>query len=147
MSKRAKFFYNGLLLSAVGLAMRAVGLFLGAYISGVIGAEGVGLQSLIATVYSFAVTLATSGVSLSVTRLVAASIGEGGVGGERILRGAFIYAFLFGAGATLLLLLLAEPIGIYILSDTRVSGALPSATRSLFTRSCCAAEPTSRSSR
>ena len=124
MSKRAKFFYNGLLLSAVGLAMRAVGLFLGAYISGVIGAEGVGLQSLIATVYSFAVTLATSGVSLSVTRLVAASIGEGGVGGERILRGAFIYAFLFGAGATLLLLLLAEPIGIYILSDTRVSGAL-----------------------
>jgi stage V sporulation protein B len=124
MSKRAKFFYNGLLLSAVGLAMRAVGLFLGAYISGVIGAEGVGLQSLIATVYSFAVTLATSGVSLSVTRLVAASIGEGGGGSERILRGAFLYAFLFGLGATLLLLLAAEPIGVFILSDTRVSGAL-----------------------
>ncbi len=124
MSKRARFFYNGLLLSVVGLAMRAVGLFLGAYISGAIGAEGVGLQSLIGTVYSFAVTLATSGVSLSVTRLVAASIGEGGGGGERILRGAFLYAFLFGAGATLLLLLLAEPIGVFILSDTRVASAL-----------------------
>ncbi|MBQ7343943.1 MAG: polysaccharide biosynthesis C-terminal domain-containing protein [Clostridia bacterium] len=124
MSKRARFFYNGLLLSVVGLVMRAVGLFLGAYISGAIGAEGVGLQSLIGTVYSFAVTLATSGVSLSVTRLVAASIGEGGGGGERILRGAFLYAFLFGAGATLLLLLLAEPIGLYILDDTRVASAL-----------------------
>jgi len=124
MSKRVKFFYNGLLLSAVGLAMRAVGLFLGAYISGAIGAEGVGLQSLIGTVYSFAVTLATSGVSLSVTRLVAASIGDGGGGGERLLRGAFLYAFLFGAGATLLLLLAAEPIGVFVLSDARVSGAL-----------------------
>ena len=50
MSKRVRFFYNGLLLSAVGLVMRAVGLFLGAYISGVIGAEGIGLQSLIGTV-------------------------------------------------------------------------------------------------
>ena len=99
MSKRVRFFYNGLLLSAVGLVMRAVGLFLGAYISGVIGAEGIGLQSLIGTVYSFAVTLATSGVGLSVTRLVAASIGEGRADGERILRGAFMYAFLFGLGA------------------------------------------------
>ena len=50
MSKRVRFFSNGLLLSAVGLVLRAVGLFLGAYISGVIGAEGIGLQSLIGTV-------------------------------------------------------------------------------------------------
>ena len=124
MSKRVRFFYNGLLLSAVGLVMRAVGLFLGAYISGVIGAEGIGLQSLIGTVYSFAVTLATSGVGLSVTRLVAASIGEGRADGERILRGAFMYAFLFGLGAMLLLFTLAFPIGLYILSDTRVAAAL-----------------------
>ena len=76
MSKKRKFLLNGLVLTMVGLVMRAVALYLGAYISGVIGAEGIGLQSLIGTVYSLAVTLATSGVGLSVTRLVAASIGE-----------------------------------------------------------------------
>ena len=124
MSKRVKFFYNGVLLSIVGLAMRAVGLFLGAYISGIIGAEGIGLQGLIGTVYSFAVTLATSGVGLSVTRLVAASIGEGRADGERILKGAFLDAFLFGILATALLFTLAGPIGLYILSDTRVAVAL-----------------------
>ena len=100
MTKQKRFFYNGIVLSLVGFAMRAVALLLGAYISGAIGAEGVGLQGLIATVYAFAVTFATSGASLSVTRLVAASIGEGD-GGERILRAAFLYAAIFGTLATL----------------------------------------------
>ena len=68
MTKRRRFLFNGLILTLVGLAMRGSALFLGAYIAGVIGAEGIGLQGLIATVYSLAVTLATSGVSLSVTR-------------------------------------------------------------------------------
>ena len=54
MSKRVKFFYNGILLTSVGFAMRAAGLFLGAHISAAIGAEGIGLSGLITTVYSFA---------------------------------------------------------------------------------------------
>lgn len=124
MSKKKNFLFNGLILTLVGLVMRAVALFLGAYISGVIGAEGIGLQSLIGTVYSLAVTLATSGVGLSVTRLVAASIGDGQGEGERILRGAFIYAAVFGSAATVLLLLLSAPVGIYFLADVRVVKAL-----------------------
>ena len=124
MSKKKNFLFNGLILTLVGLVMRAVALFLGAYISGVIGAEGIGLQSLIGTVYSLAVTLATSGVGLSVTRLVAASIGDGQGEGERILHGAFIYAAVFGSAATVLLLLLSAPVGIYFLADVRVVKAL-----------------------
>ena len=83
MSVKRRFIYNGIILTLVGFAMRGVALFLGAYITSEIGAEGVGLQGLVATVYSFAVTFATSGVSLSVTRLVASSIGEG-KGGTRV---------------------------------------------------------------
>ena len=125
MSKRVKFFYNGILLTLVGFAMRAAGLFLGAYISGAIGAEGVGLSGLITTVYAFAVTFATSGVSLSVTRLVAAAIGEGDVGeGERVLRGAFLYASVFGALATVALFTLSGTIGALVLSDMRAVMAL-----------------------
>lgn len=125
MSKRTKFFYNGILLTLVGFAMRAVGLFLGAYISGVIGAEGVGVQSLIMTVYSFALTFATSGVSLSVTRLVASAVGEGKPGESgRILRGAMLYAVLFGVGATVLLFTLSGVIGRVAISDVRTVSAL-----------------------
>ncbi len=124
-SSRLKFFYNGTMLTLVGFAMRAAGLFLGAYISSAIGAEGVGLQSLVMTVYSFAVTLATSGVSLSVTRLVAAVIGENRADeGDKILRGAFLYAFLFGAAATAAMFLLGGFIGKSIISDIRTVSAL-----------------------
>ena len=122
MSKR-KFIYNGIVLTLVGFAMRGVGLFLGAYVSAAIGAEGMGLQGLIATVYSFAVTFATSGVSLSVTRLVAASMGDGKGGGD-VLRGAFIYALAFGISASLILFVFADLIGAVILADARVSAAL-----------------------
>ena len=132
MSKKKNFLFNGLILTLVGLVMRAVALFLGAYISGVIGAEGIGLQSLIGTVYSLAVTLATSGVGLSVTRLVAASIGEGKGEGDRILRGAFLYAIIFGSAATVLLMLLATPVGLHILADERTVKALQILSLSLL---------------
>jgi stage V sporulation protein B len=123
MSAKRKFIYNGIILTLVGFAMRGVALFLGAYISSEIGAEGIGLQGLIATVYSFAVTFATSGVSLSVTRLVASSIGEGR-GGERVIRGAFLYALCFGAVATAILFIFSDLIGAAILSDERIAVAL-----------------------
>ena len=125
MSKRVKFFYNGILLTLVGFAMRAAGLFLSAYISGAIGAEGVGLSGLITTVYAFAVTFATSGISLTVTRLVASAIGEGRedrVGG--ILRSAFLYSLVFGALATFGLFKGANYIGLKLLGDDRTATSL-----------------------
>ena len=102
MTNRNKFFLNGLLLSAVGLSIRTVGLIFGAFVSRAVGAEGTGLYTLIMTVYSFAVTFATSGIGLTVTRLVAAAIGEGrrsDVG--RILRGAIAYALVFSVLSSL----------------------------------------------
>ena len=71
------FFRSGIMLTLVGIAMRTVAMFFSAFISRTVGAEGTGLYTLIMTVYSFALTLATSGISLTVTRLVASAIGEG----------------------------------------------------------------------
>ena len=105
--------------------MRTVALFFSAFISRTVGAEGVGLHTMIMTVYSFAVTFATSGISLTTTRLVASAIGEGG--GEkvgRVLRGAVVYATAFGLAATLLLGLGAGFLGETVLSDSRTVGAL-----------------------
>ena len=120
-----RFFKSGFLLTAVGLAMRSAAMFFGAFISRTVGAEGTGLYTLIMTVYSFAVTLATSGISLTVTRLVASAVGEGKperLG--RVLRGSFIYSIAFGIFATLGLFLGAEFLGNEILSDDRTVSSL-----------------------
>lgn len=120
MSERNRFFRSGAMLTAVALAMRTVSMFFGAFVSRTVGAEGTGLYTIVMTVYSFAVTLATSGISLTVTRLVASAIGEGKsseVG--RVLRGALIYSTVFGLLATLFLFFGAEFLGGVVLADER----------------------------
>lgn len=125
MSDVKRFFKSGIMLTLVGLAMRTVAMFFSAFISREVGAEGTGIFTLVMTVYSFAITLATSGISLTVTRLVASAVGEGKereVG--RILLGAFIYSFAFGLLASLGLFFGARVLGEKILTDTRTVSSL-----------------------
>ncbi len=120
MTNRNKFFYNGLILTAVGLCIRTVGLVFGAFVSRSVGAEGTGLYTLIMTVYGFAITFATSGISLTVTRLVAAAIGEDrGAESSRILRGAALYALLFSSIASVVLFFGAGFFADRVLIDSR----------------------------
>lgn len=120
MSDKRRFFYNGILLTAVGIAIRLVGMAFNAYITRTVGAEGIGLYTIIMTVYSFAITFATSGISLTVTRLVAADIGENeGRGVRRILFNSTVYALIFSVSASLVLFFLSEYFGLAVLGDMR----------------------------
>ncbi len=120
MTNRTKFFYNGLLLTAVGLSIRTVGLIFGAFISRAVGAEGTGLYTLIMTVYSFAVTFASSGISLTVTRLCAEAAGREDERSVRgILKGALLYALVFSAVASLVLFFGAGLFASRIIADER----------------------------
>ena len=118
MTNRQRFFLNGIMLTAVGLAIRSVSLAFNSFITQSIGAEGIGLFTLISTVYSFAVTFATSGISLTVTRLVSSAIGEGR---ERevygILRSAVTYSLIFSIFASLVLFFGADYFAYTVLSD------------------------------
>ena len=142
MTERYRFFKNGIMLSLVTMAMRTVAMLFGAFVTRTVGAEGTGLYTIIMTVYSFAVTFATSGISLTVTRLVASAIGEGdGRGATKILRGAIVYSAMFGIASWLVLYFGAEFISSVILSETRSIPALkilsfsllPTALMSVFT--------------
>ena len=120
MTNRRLFFYNGILLTMVGIAVRTVTLLFNAYVSRAVGAEGVGLFTLIGTVYGFAVTFATSGISLTMTRLVAGAIGEGREGEVRgILKSGILYSLFFGITASAALLFGAPFFAKYILADIR----------------------------
>ena len=125
MNTRQKFFRNGILLCAVGLASRTVAIFMGAFISRTLGASGMGLNSLIMHVYAFALTFATAGVQLTVTALVAGALGEKKRNRTgKILKGAFLYALIFSVAATLVLLLLSEIISQRVVGDGRVTVAI-----------------------
>ncbi len=125
MNRKKKFLYNGMLLTSVGLVMRGVQLVFGAYISRAVGAEGVGLNTLVMTVFSFALTFATSGISLTVTRLTATAVGEGREeDGGKILKGAVLYSLIFSSLATVALFLLSGILGSRLLGDSRATLSL-----------------------
>ncbi len=121
--------------------MRTVSVSFGAYVSEAVGPEGMGLYSLIMSVYTLAVTLATSGVQLATVRLVSEALGRGKEGEARAaLRTALLYALAFGTAASLILFFGAPLFGRLLLRDMRTLPALrllslalvPVATSSVF---------------
>ena len=91
MTTQKQFLKSGTMLALVALLMRGISLAFNAYITRTVGSEGMGLMSLTMSVYGFAVTFATAGVSLAVTRLVAAALGrEEGERAAKVLRCAVL---------------------------------------------------------
>ena len=126
MKKQAKqIFWNALLLTAASLLIRTVSVSFQVYISNRAGAEAMGLFSLMAGVYGFALTLATSGIHLGVTRVIADSLGENQP--QKIpaaMRYATAYALCFGLLAMSLLIGFADVIGELWLKDPRTVRSL-----------------------
>ncbi len=127
-------------MTLVALALRGLGVTFNAYITKKIGAEALGLYTLLGSVYSFALTLALSGINLTTTRLVSDGIGEKSALKVRVsMRKCICYALFFGVLSSILLLLLAKPISLQILKDARVIKPLRlcGATLPLISLSAC----------
>ena len=77
------FVINAVILTATSLLMRTIGVSFSVYISNKIGAAGVGLFQLIMSVYTFAITLASSGINLAATRLVSEELANGAEAGAK----------------------------------------------------------------
>lgn len=121
---RAKtFIYNSLLLTLSAVLMRAVGVGYNVYISNRVGAEVMGLYSLVTNVWGFALTFATSGINLAATRCVAEAGGDQSEI-KAAMRKCIVYSLSFGAGAAFLLLILARPISALWLNDMRAAKPL-----------------------
>ena len=124
-TRRKEFFINGILLTVVGIAIRSVSIAFNSYVTKAVGAEGIGLFTLIMNVYSFAITFATSGISLTVTRLIAEAIGEGRVGEcRKIMRNAVIYGLIFSLTASFVMFFFAEYFSVHFVGDGRGVAAL-----------------------
>ena len=99
-SERAKNLLNTtIVLTGTTLFARTIAVYYNVYLSGKIGAFGIGTFELIMSVYVFAKTASTAGVSLAATRMSA----EAESGLSRTMRRILLTCFLLGSfcGATL----------------------------------------------
>ncbi len=112
-----KFIKNGIMLTAVSLSMRILSVRFNAFALTKLGEDGMGQYTLIMSVYTFAVTLASAGVSLASNRMCAEAENEA----ERnaALKRCAAYAGACGVFSCSLLLIFGEFIGTELLGDER----------------------------
>ncbi len=125
MRRVKKFILNAAVLTATSLLMRTIGVSFNVYISNKLGAAGAGLFQLIMSVYTFAVTVATSGIHLAATRLVTEELAAGSEkGAKRVVRRCLCYSIFFGCAAAGALFFSAKALGTNILGDERTIPSL-----------------------
>lgn len=108
MRKLKLFFFNGILLTITSFIMRSIGVFFNVYISNKIGTEAIGIFSLIMSVYMFCITLATSGINLATTKIVAEEMAlHNNYIPKRAIKKCIFYSLFFGIIALLLVILFA----------------------------------------
>lgn len=137
MKKTELFFVNAILLSAVSILIRLIGVSFNAFISVKVGAECMGLFSLVMSVYGLSVTFASSGINLAVVRCVSEAQAistdtqEKATKLRSIMRAAVLYSLAFGTVTALAVFLFSDFIGCRLLCDARTVPSLKTFALSL----------------
>lgn len=106
--KKLPIFYSALVLTAVNLLLRLVSTSFQVFVSGQIGAAGVGLLQLVLSVGMFANTAATAGIRTTAMYLTAEELGKNRPHNvSHVLTGCFRYSILCSAGVSAVLFLFA----------------------------------------
>lgn len=88
------------------------------YISNKIGSEAIGVFSLVMSVYSFAITIATSGLSLACTYIVSEQFAKNNfINGFKAVKSCFIFSIFLGVGSSFLVLLFSNVISATFLKS------------------------------
>ena len=120
MTRTRGFVLNAALLTATSMLMRTIGMGFQVFLSNRIGAAGLGLFQLVASVSLLASTVAVSGIRFAATRLVSEELAKGGDGAIRgAVRRCCVWAISFGCAVCLALTLSAGWIGTRLIGDGR----------------------------
>ena len=124
---RQSYLKNAALMTGADVLLRLAGMGLRIYLANALGGEGMGLYQLVLAVYALFVTLATAGVSVAATRLLAEELSRG----RAEARGMLVR--LLAAGLGLGVFAMAAQFGLaglaaaWWLGDARAAGALRAA--------------------
>ncbi len=133
-----RFARNAIMLIAVNLLMRTVGVSFNIYVSNRAGGEVMGLYSLLSGAYAFALTLGCGGINLGTTRMIADTIGKFSVKGSdtfdfspecrtvirKALSRCLLYSLILSTVTGTLLFCLAGHISAEWLGDGRTATSL-----------------------
>lgn len=125
MPKKLPIFYSALLLTAVNLLLRLVGTSFQVYLSGRIGAAGIGLLQLTMSVGTLAMVAGIGGIRTAAMYLCAEELGKGKPRNiTRVLSACFVYSLLFSSTVACFLYYFAPQIAETWIGDLRVIPAL-----------------------
>lgn len=111
---------SALLLTVAGLTTRVIGFFYKIFLVSLIGAEGIGIYQMVFPLYMLCVSLVSSGIQTAISRFTAERQSTDGPARARslFLTGLSMALGLSVAAASILYLL-AEPLSLYYLGESR----------------------------
>ena len=125
MPKRLPIFYSALLLTGVNLLLRLAGTSFQVYISGRIGAAGVGLLQLVMSVGGMALIAGMAGIRTSAMYLTAEELGKGRTDNVAwILSGSFLYSLCISGAVGTGLVIFAPWLAEHWIGASETVGAL-----------------------
>ena len=125
MERRIPIFYNAILLTAVNLLLRMVSTSFQVYISGRIGAAGVGLLQLVLTVGAMAATAGIAGIRTATMYLTAAQLGKNQEDNVScVLSGCMVYSLICSIAVAAALFYFSPFIAQRWIGDSEALGAL-----------------------
>ena len=118
-------FYSALLLTGVNLLLRLAGTAFQVYISGRIGAAGVGLLQLVLSVSGMSMTAGMAGIRTATMYLTAEELGKNRPGNVHwVLKGCGIYSVICSSTVGLAVYLAAPYLSVNWIGDARTVDAL-----------------------
>jgi len=125
MGNLKKFIANGFILTITSIFLRWVGVFYNTYISNKLGTEGMGVYTLVQSVFGFAITFACSGINLGATRLISEALANNNYSElKKSLKNCICYSLLFSLTALFVVYSGAVFIGEKVLGDVRTIKAI-----------------------
>ena len=126
MGATKRFLMNALLLSGVSAAIRFVSVSFNAHVAVKVGEECMGLFTLVASVFTLSVIIASAGVNLAVVRIVSETVAKCEAEGaaargklSKTMRAAALYCLLFGGATGAAVFLSSDFIAGTLLGDMR----------------------------
>lgn len=125
MGRKVPIFYSALLLTGVNLLLRMAGTTFQVYLSGRIGAAGIGLLQLTMSVSSLAMVAGVAGVRTAAMYLTAEEFGKGNRQNiSQIISGCFVYSILCSSAVSLALYCASPLLASRWIGDLRTAPAL-----------------------
>lgn len=125
MRRKMPIFYSALMLTGVNLLLRLVGTSFQVYLSGRIGAEGIGLLQLTMSVGVMAMVAGMGGIRTATMYLTAEELGRGRHKNVTwVLSGCLLYSILFSGSVGFLVYMLAPMIATNWIGNAEIIGAL-----------------------